>query len=84
MGVASAPETIDLWPEHAQVWDIWLALQNAWNLVAGMAGVIYLGFDRSQAESVMRLAGVKKRHRLQMLSDLLTLEAAALPILNQR
>lgn len=84
MGVASAPDTIDLWPEHEQVWAIWLALENAWNIISGMAGMAYLGLDRSQAESVMRMAGIKKRDRLAMLSDLLTLEAAALPILNSR
>lgn len=82
MGVACEPKTLDLWPEHWALWEVWLALQNAWNVVAGMSGLAYLGFDRSQAESVMRLAGVRKRDRGQMLRDLLTMEAAALPILN--
>lgn len=84
MGVAPEAKTLDLWPEHWALWDVWLALQNAWNVVAGMSGQSYLGFDRSQAESVMRLNGVKKRDRRQMLRDLLTMEAAALPILNSR
>lgn len=84
MGVASAPDCIDLWPEHLEVWSVWQALDNAWNVVSGMNGMAYLGFDRSQAESIMRIAGIKKRDRLAMLSDLLTLEAAALPILNAR
>lgn len=84
MGIQAEEKTLDLWPEHYVLWEVWKALQNAWNVVAGMAGERYLGFDRSQAESVMRLAGVKKRDRRQMLSDLLTMEAAALPILNSR
>lgn len=84
MGVAPEAKTIDLWPEHWALWEVWQALQNAWKVVAGMSGQRYLGFDRCQAESVMRLSGVKKRDRGQMLSDLLILEAAALPILNTR
>lgn len=84
MGVAREAKTLDLWPEHWALWEVWMALQNAWNIVAGISGQFYLGFDRSQAESVMRLNGVKKSDRRQMLRDLLTLEAAALPILNSR
>lgn len=84
MGAASEPPTIELWPEHHQVWLVWGALENAWNIVSGVSGMAYIGFDRAQAESVMRLAGVKKRERWQLLRDLLTLEAAALPVLNAR
>lgn len=84
MGIEHQPSGVDLWPEHVAVWNVWLALQNAWNLAVGMGGSAYLGFDRSQAESVMRMSGVKKGDRRQMLSDLLTMEAAALPILNAR
>lgn len=73
-----------VWPEHADAWDVWLCLQNAWSAVAGMAGVAWLGLDRAQIESVMRLRGIKRRRRGAVLDQLLVMEAAALPIMNAK
>lgn len=42
----------------------------------------YLGFDRGQAESVMRMMGVKRKRQPEVLEALLTMEFEALPILN--
>ncbi len=66
------------------MFDVWVALQNAWQIVAGMNGIAYIGFDRPAAESVMRMSGVKKRDRGKLLEDLSTVESAALPILNSK
>lgn len=82
--VDAPPDELLVWPEHADAWDIWLCLQNAWSAVAGMAGIAWLGFDRTQAESIMRMRGIKRRHRGRVLERLLVMEAAALPIMNAK
>lgn len=84
MGIARDPASLDVWPEHHLTWDVWMAITNAWNVVSGMAGDRFMGFDRSAAESVMRMFGVRKRDRRQTLDELLALEAAALPVLNAK
>lgn len=84
MGIAREPATLDIWPEHHQAWDVWMAITNAWNVVSGMAGDRFLGFDRAAAESVMRMFGIAKRARRLLLEQLLAMEAAALPALNAK
>lgn len=84
MGEQRTPSHIDIWPEHHETWRVWSAVGNAWSVVAGMGGMAYLGFDRAQAESVMRTMGVKKSKRRRLLDDLLVMESAALPILNAK
>jgi hypothetical protein len=42
------------------------------------------GLDRPAIESTMRMMGIKKRKRPEMLAKLEIMEGAALPILNRK
>ena len=74
----------ELWPEHAPVMAVWLAMTTQWNILSGMNGVIYQGLDYGVLPTVLRLLGAPRRDWPEMFVDLRTMESAALPVLNDR
>lgn len=75
---AELPGEVDIWPEHWGVWDVFLAQGRRWRMVGGLNGDRLQGLDMTQVESTIKLMGIKKKARPQMLDDLQVLEAAAL------
>lgn len=61
---------------------VFVRLRNCWR-VDRFAGVCD-GLDRPAIESTMRMLGVKKRERPEMLEKLMIMEDAALLILNRK
>lgn len=75
---------LEIWPEHHATWDAWLAMQNQWRIVVGMAGSAYLGLDATGLPMALESVAVKKKQRQQVIKDLNWMEGVALPILNKR
>lgn len=68
-----------VWPENVHTLGLFRACHTQWR-VGAMGGV--LGLDYAGVEVVLRMMRVKKRN--QVFGDLQVMEAAALPILNER
>ena len=48
-------------PGNRRVWELWLALETQWRLVAGMTGLTRTGLDYPAADTVRRALGIKRR-----------------------
>lgn len=79
---AAQAETIDLWPENVEVWELWVALVSQWRLVTGLTRVAWAAPDHVNALAVMVAFGVKKRRRKDLLNALCEMELEALSVLN--
>jgi hypothetical protein len=53
-------------------------LENRWRVIAGMNGERLQGLDMAQAESVLRLMGMRRKERQRVFKGLRIMEAAAL------
>ncbi len=69
---------------HAAVFNLWADLWPTWKTASiGMGGCVRTGIDWQQAESLMRLSGVKKRIRPRMVARLKTMQSEALKTLGE-
>jgi hypothetical protein len=57
-------------------------MQNRWRIIAGLNGERWQGLDMTQAESIMRTRGIKRKERSRILDGLMVMEAAALGVMN--
>lgn len=79
---ASAPkEDFEVWEENWPAVEMFLRLQTQWRIIGGMA-VAYMGLDYQAVAWMFSLYNVEQPR--QLLEDLQVMEAAALPLLNQR
>jgi hypothetical protein len=69
-------------PGNRRVWELWLALETQWRLVAGMTGLTRTGLDYPAADTVRRALGIKRRDWRGVLADLQQMEQWALAALN--
>lgn len=60
-----------------------LLVSSKWNVVAGMAGLAYIGLRSNDIESEMNMRGIKKKQRAKLADDLHIIEHAALAVLNK-
>lgn len=56
-------------------------MQRRW-VISDMSGQ-RIRFDDQAIEAQMRLRGIKKQHRARLLDELMTMESAALEVLNK-
>lgn len=83
-GVQAEPEELELFGvmrENAEACEWFMKLQRRW-VIAEMSGR-HVRFDDQAIESQMKLRGVKKKHRAQLLDQLMVMESAALEVLNK-
>lgn len=57
-------------------------MQNRW-LVSEMSGS-YQRFDDVAVQAQMEMRNIKKKYRAELLSELMTMESAAIEILNRK
>ncbi|MGP7732930.1 DUF1799 domain-containing protein [Oceanimonas smirnovii] len=76
------PETIGIWPEHTEAWELFLACSRQWRIVAGMAGAFYQGLDAAALAATMEMMGVADRRTC--LHQVQQIETGALELLNQK
>ncbi|MBD3812717.1 MAG: DUF1799 domain-containing protein [Betaproteobacteria bacterium] len=76
---ASEDEVFELWPENAEPFGVFIALQTQWR--AGAQGVV--GLDYSAIEPVLRLQQIDTARWPALFDDLRVMERAALKVINK-
>lgn len=72
-------ELLDIIPENHETVHWFLMLQRRW-VYGAMGGII--SFDDAAIQAQMNIRGIKKNKRIEILNGLMTMENAALEILN--
>lgn len=75
------PEHFGVRPDNQEAIGWFLLMQRRW-VVSEMSGH-YVRLDDAAIEAQMQMRGVKKQHRAQLLDELMTMESAALEVLNK-
>lgn len=70
-----------VWPENVEALSVFIALRRCWRF-DGMTGHCY-GIDRSSIESTFNMMRIKKKQYPDLLEKIMTMEDAALPVLNR-
>ncbi len=78
----AAEEPVEVLPEVVPTIECFLAVQTQW-VHAGQAA-LPTGLDYARVEAAMRMAGVRRADQPRMFDGLRAMEAAALPILQDR
>lgn len=78
------PLDYELWPEHAQAWNVYLGCATQWVKAVGLAGVIWEGLNYPGVEVVMRRYGVPPEREDEVFAQLQVLEEETVKLLNQR
>lgn len=73
-------QRLELWDEHLEAWELFLAVQTQWRIIAGLGGARYQGIDYTALESVMRMRGVADQG--SRLDEVRHIEAGALAEMN--
>lgn len=79
-----APEKIELWAEHAEAFDLFIACSSQWRIVAGMSGVFYQGLDASSLAATMDMLGIEQGQRRERLQQVRQIEVGALEVMNRK
>lgn len=74
-------ECFGIYPENADACEWFLRMERRW-VIAEMSGR-HVRFDDHALESQMKLRGIKKKHRAELLDQLMVMESAALEVLNK-
>jgi hypothetical protein len=78
-------QAVDIWPENREAVELFIALENVWRVqLGGFGGLLWLGIDWVQMESVLNLSGVPRCRYAQLYRDIKVMEKAALPILRDQ
>lgn len=77
----SEAESFGVFEENLKALNLFLALDRRW-LVAEMSGS-YLRLDDQAIKTQMELRGIKKKHRAKLLDQIMTMESAALTVMNK-
>ena len=77
------PEEFSVWPDNWETTQVFLAMDTQWRVVQGGNGVRIMGIDYAAAWAVIN-GLVPRKARPEMFAGLVTMERAALPLLNER
>lgn len=72
-----------MWPENAPVWDVWLAMEGQWRVVAGLSGWRYVGLEYASINIAIEMAGAEA-HRAVVLRGLRIMQRAALEAFSEQ
>lgn len=78
------PTEFEVEQENLTAVHVFVAMQTNWRVVAGMGGVVYQGLDYPSLESVANMLGIKRKKIAALFADIQIMEAAALPLLNEK
>ncbi|WP_035573005.1 DUF1799 domain-containing protein [Halomonas halocynthiae] len=76
----ATPDVCEVWQEHTEALDVFLACRTQWRIIAGMSGAHHQGLDYTALESVMRMKRVEDPD--ETLAQIQHIEAGALEALN--
>ena len=71
-----------VWEENWSTVMFFAGLGTQWNVVAGMAGVMYVGLNYPSVESTMRMQHIPRGDQKRLFEDVRRMEAAALEVRN--
>ncbi|ABE50953.1 DUF1799 domain-containing protein [Methylobacillus flagellatus] len=72
----------EVWPEHWETVEVFMATVSQWRVVAGLGSLTYLGLDYQALPAVLKLMGIKKKNHQRIFWGLQEMERAARPLLN--
>lgn len=75
------PEDAEIWPEHAQAWEVFCCCDNQWRVITGASGVFYQGLELPSLNTAMELCGVDDKKTCSMQVRLI--ESGAREVLNR-
>lgn len=78
------PTEFEVERENLTAVQVFVAMQTNWRIVAGMGGVVYQGLDYPALQSVANMLGIKRKTLPDLFDDIQIMEAAALPLLNEK
>lgn len=76
-------DDFEVYPENWAALQFFLAVSTQWNVVAGRAGFVYIGFNHACLEAEMNMRQVKLAAREELLNSVNMMEHAALAVLNK-
>lgn len=74
----------EILPENLIVFDIFLAMQTNWRVIAGMGGTAYQGLDYAAIPPVLQMFRIPKKDHADVFKELRLMEAEAIPLLNKK
>lgn len=77
-------DEFEVWPENWRTLVVFFRCTHSLQLVIGPGGGHYCGNRPESLETVMRMSRVPRAEREEMLDHLQMMEAAALPVLNEK
>lgn len=81
---ASKPEVFEVLEENFETVQLFEACQSQWRVVAGLAGLIYLGFEYPGVRVVAQALGVTDERWPDVLMRLQVMENKGVELLNSR
>ncbi|XKE45755.1 DUF1799 domain-containing protein [Halomonas organivorans] len=70
----------EVWPEHEQALEVFLACARQWRVIAGLGGACYQGIDATALQATMTMLGVEEVR--ETLLQVQKIEAGAVEQLN--
>ena len=78
-------DVYELWPEHQQAWECFLACSGSqWRVLMGMGAALYQGLDYGSLETVIRIHQIPRNQQRQVFDQVRILEDEALKHLNTK
>lgn len=75
----ATPTAIELWPDNALAYNVFVSSVTQWRMVgAGMGGAYPTGLDYASLESTLRMLRVPRSEWPQVFEDVRVMEDAAL------
>lgn len=71
-------EPFGVFEQNWLVFELWCLVWRQWRWVAGGMNAVRVGLDWCQVEAVMRMQGIKRRRRPDLMRGLRVMEDAAL------
>ncbi len=79
----SSDEAVEVWDEHWDSFAVFRACATQWKVAGTAFALLHLGLDYAGVEVVMRNLLSDSADRRRVFTDVLVMEAEALPILNE-
>jgi hypothetical protein len=76
--------TYELFPENVTTVRVFTALSSQWQMLVGIGAVVYQGLDYQKVKATLELMGIDRAEWADIFDGLQVMEAAALPVLNER
>ena len=78
------PRDFELWPEHADAWNVYLGCATQWRCAMGVGGVLWLGLDYQGVDMVMRRYRISRKRLDQVFAEVQVMEEEERSIRNSR